>query len=79
MVAVFEMVRPDIFVDLYIFDASVADTVKDFDAGMDLKNLQELFQKGTAAKDPSRMLVWAGTGVGIMKSVKPATVSHSMD
>ncbi|KAK7056178.1 hypothetical protein VNI00_002730 [Paramarasmius palmivorus] len=49
------------------------DTVKDFDAGMDLKNLQELFQKGIAAKDPSRMLVWAGTGVGIMKSVKPAT------
>ncbi|ESK96404.1 2-nitropropane dioxygenase [Moniliophthora roreri MCA 2997] len=48
------------------------DTVRDFNAGLQLEELQRLLKQGTTARDPARMVVWAGTGVGLMKSIKPA-------
>ncbi|KAI3619909.1 2-nitropropane dioxygenase [Moniliophthora roreri] len=55
-----------------------ADTVRDFNAGLQLEELQRLLKQGTTARDPARMVVWAGTGVGLMKSIKPAAASLSL-
>ncbi|KZP26653.1 2-nitropropane dioxygenase [Athelia psychrophila] len=48
------------------------DTVKDVDSGVDMVEVQAKFSKGVAEGDPNRMLVWAGTGVGLMSEIKPA-------
>lgn len=49
-------------------------TVKDVDNGVDMVEVQAKFSKGVAEGDPNRMLVWAGTGVGLMSEIKPAKV-----
>lgn len=49
-------------------------TVKDMDDGLDIDEVKVKFSKGVAEGDPKRMLVWAGTGVGLMSEIKPAKV-----
>lgn len=49
-------------------------TVKDLDDGIQLTDVQRLFKEGVKAGDKDRMLVWAGTGVGLMTEIKPASV-----
>ncbi|THU99169.1 NPD-domain-containing protein [Dendrothele bispora CBS 962.96] len=48
------------------------DTVQDFDCGTPINVLQDKFKEGTKSGNPSRMLVWSGTGVALMKEVNPA-------
>ena len=49
-------------------------TVDDFERGEDLTSLREKFVQGTRAADPSRMLVWAGSSVGLTSKIMPAKV-----
>ncbi|KAF5367181.1 hypothetical protein D9758_004020 [Tetrapyrgos nigripes] len=48
------------------------DTVKDFDQGVPVKELQDKFKEAVKNGDHSRILTWAGTGVGLMKEIKSA-------
>ncbi|KAF9268982.1 NPD-domain-containing protein [Marasmius fiardii PR-910] len=48
------------------------DTVEDFDKGVDPAVLNKLYTAASAAGDTSRIVVWSGTGIGLMNSVKPA-------
>jgi len=48
------------------------DTVIDFENGVDVTTIRKRFADGMEAGDSSRMLVWAGSGVGLMKEVVPA-------
>lgn len=50
-------------------------TVDDFERGEDPLLLRQRFEEGVREGDPKRMLVWAGTGVGLMNSIMPAKVS----
>jgi len=47
-------------------------TVEDMDNGVSLEEVKTKFAAGVAKGDASRMLVWAGTGVGLMSEIKPA-------
>ncbi|KDQ26931.1 hypothetical protein PLEOSDRAFT_1066212 [Pleurotus ostreatus PC15] len=47
-------------------------TVVDHENGRNERELKELFAKAQVEGDRERMLVWAGTGVGAMNSIKPA-------
>jgi len=47
-------------------------TVDDLDGGADLEGVRSKFELAVQNGDPNRMLVWAGTGIGRMDSVKPA-------
>ena len=49
-------------------------TVKDLDEGADIDVVREKFKKGVSEGDPDRMLVWAGTGVGLISDIKDARV-----
>jgi len=48
------------------------DTVKDVDSGVDIETVKEKFQTGIRDGDPDRMLVWSGTGVGLISEIKGA-------
>jgi len=48
------------------------DTVKDYDSGVSLDEVKKNFIHGVASGDAHRMLVWAGTGVGLMTEIKNA-------
>lgn len=52
-------------------------TVVDHEIGRDERELKELFAKAQVEGDRERMLVWAGTGVGAMNSIKPAKVRYT--
>jgi nitronate monooxygenase len=54
------------------------DTVKDDDNGVSIEEVRSKFKAGVAKGDAQRMLVWAGTGVGLMTDIKGAKVSCSM-
>ncbi|KAI1796576.1 2-nitropropane dioxygenase [Ganoderma leucocontextum] len=45
--------------------------VDDIDAGVDHATVQARCKEGTAANDPSYMVVWAGQGVSLMNEIKP--------
>ncbi|KAF7973637.1 hypothetical protein HWV62_14708 [Athelia sp. TMB] len=47
-------------------------TIEDFDKGVGIEEVKAKFLAGVAQGDPDRMLVWAGTGVGLMSEIKPA-------
>lgn len=49
-------------------------TVKDLDEGADISVVREKFKKSVSEGDPDRMLVWAGTGVGLISEIKDARV-----
>lgn len=51
-----------------------------YERGEDVEKIRELFQKATSEGDPDGMLVWSGTGVGLIDRIEPAAVSykHSM-
>ncbi len=53
-------------------------TVVDHENGRDERELKELFAKAQTEGDRERMLVWAGTGVGSMNSIKPAKVRYTV-
>lgn len=48
--------------------------VDDYDKGVEIDVLKEKLQGGIKEKDPKRMVIWAGQGVGQMNEIKPAQV-----
>lgn len=52
------------------------DTVKDDNNGVSIASIKEKFIEGVAKDDANRMLVWAGTGVGLMTEIKDAKVHN---
>lgn len=51
-----------------------AATVDDYERGEDINILRSKFQEAVRNNDMNRAIVWAGTGVGLIKDVKPAKV-----
>ncbi|KAF8899648.1 2-nitropropane dioxygenase [Gymnopilus junonius] len=49
-----------------------ASTVEDFERGEDLDTLRQKFTEGTRTGDTSRLLVWAGSSVGLTSKIMPA-------
>ncbi|KAF8317561.1 2-nitropropane dioxygenase [Amanita rubescens] len=47
-------------------------TVDEFEGGESLDVIRRKFEEGIREDDPGRMLVWAGTGVSLMKEIKSA-------
>jgi nitronate monooxygenase len=52
------------------------DTVNDDNNGVSMDTIKEKFIEGVAKGDADRMLVWAGTGVGLMTNIKDAKVHY---
>ena len=52
-------------------------TVDDYEKGEDLALLKQKYAEGVKGGDTDRILVWAGSGVGLMNQVKPAWVCFS--
>ena len=52
------------------------DTVADDDNGVSINEVKKKFLDGVVKGDAHRMLVWAGTGVGLMTEVKDAKASR---
>lgn len=48
------------------------DTVADFENGDDHEEIRRKYRSAVEQNDTSRTIVWAGTGVGLMETVKPA-------
>ncbi|TDL17529.1 NPD-domain-containing protein [Rickenella mellea] len=46
--------------------------IKEVEDGMGLEEATKKMKKSTLADDADGMVVWAGTGVGVMKEIKPA-------
>ena len=49
-------------------------TVDDYEKGEDLDLLKQKYAEGLKGGDSDRIVVWAGSGVGLMNQVKPARV-----
>jgi nitronate monooxygenase len=49
--------------------------IDDLDAGISLEERLKRFDESAAAGDNSRLVVWAGAGVGLTKKISPAAVS----
>ncbi|KAM6496885.1 2-nitropropane dioxygenase [Amanita muscaria] len=49
-------------------------TVEDFEKGESMDKIRPKFLEGVQKGDRERMLVWAGTGVGLMNNVQPAKI-----
>ncbi|KAF8633251.1 hypothetical protein AX15_001443 [Amanita polypyramis BW_CC] len=47
-------------------------TVGDFENGEPLGIISQKLSEGTRKGDPERMVIWAGTGIGLIEDVKPA-------
>ncbi|KIJ62004.1 hypothetical protein HYDPIDRAFT_176760 [Hydnomerulius pinastri MD-312] len=47
-------------------------TVKDLDSGVDIETVKAKFDDGVRNGNPDRMLVWAGTGIGLISEIKEA-------
>ncbi|KAF8199173.1 2-nitropropane dioxygenase [Pholiota molesta] len=47
-------------------------TVDDYDRGEDITIIREKFEQGLREDDSNRILVWGGSGVGLMSQIKPA-------
>ncbi|KAF8661282.1 hypothetical protein AX16_001382 [Volvariella volvacea WC 439] len=47
-------------------------TVDDFERNRDTTEIRQEFQEAVRNDDPTRMLVWGGTGVGLMNKILPA-------
>ena len=52
-------------------------TVVDYENGENLALLKQKYAEGLKGGDTDRILVWAGSGVGLMNEVKPARVCFS--
>ena len=52
--------------------------MKDDDNGVSTDEVKKKFLDAIANGDAHRMLVWAGTGVGLMTEIKDAKVSRSI-
>ena len=52
-------------------------TVERFESGENVEDLKQFFQKATLEGDSNGMVVWAGTGVGLVSEIKPAAVSQT--
>lgn len=51
----------------------VNDTVKDYESGQyGLEHRQERYGRADKEDDKERLIVWAGTGVGDVREIKPA-------
>lgn len=48
------------------------DTVDDYTRGEDIAVIRAKFQQALKTNDPSRIVVWAGSSVGLMNKVQPA-------
>ncbi|KAF8885030.1 2-nitropropane dioxygenase [Infundibulicybe gibba] len=48
-------------------------TVADFENGIDIETLRDRFNAGVRENNPDRLIVWAGTGIGQMNRVQPAS------
>jgi len=57
-----------------LFDLSPIATVDDYEKGEDINLLKQKYTEGVQRGDTDRILVWAGSGVGLMHQVKPARV-----
>lgn len=53
------------------------ETIERLESGEDEAAVREFFRKKTSEDDPHGMLVWSGTGVGLVNEIKPAAVSSS--
>ena len=51
------------------------ETIERLEQGEDEAAVREFFQKKTKEDDPKGMIVWSGTGVGLVNEIKPAAVS----
>ncbi|KAF5336008.1 hypothetical protein D9611_006237 [Ephemerocybe angulata] len=47
-------------------------TVTDYENGVDISVLREKYKEAAAKDDTDRIIVWAGTGVGLMNRTQPA-------
>ena len=47
----------------------------DFEKGVEIETLRSKYAEGVQKEDTDRIVVWAGTGVGLMNKVQPAKVS----
>ena len=50
-------------------------TVQDYERGVDISTIRARFADGLQAGDSNRMVVWAGSGIGLMNKVMQARVS----
>lgn len=55
----------------------LTDTVNDYDNGEDIGVLRSKFMEAARTDDTDRIIVWAGSGVGLMNKIQPAKVIHS--
>lgn len=55
--------------------AIVNDIIKDVQEGLDLEQRLQRFEQSAAAKEQSRLIIWAGVGVGLTDKITPAGVS----
>ena len=51
------------------------ETTRRLENGETLENVRADFERATREGDPDGVLVWAGTGVGLVNDIKPAAVS----
>ena len=51
-------------------------TVDDYDKGVDISVIRKNYEEASTKGDTDRVVVWAGTGVGLMNQVLPAKVWH---
>lgn len=49
--------------------------MEDFEKGVDVDIVRRRYTEGAEKGDPDRVVVWAGTGVGLMNRIQPAKVS----
>ena len=49
--------------------------VDDFEKGVNISILQSNFTQSQQRGDPNGMVIWAGTGIGLLNMAKPAKVS----
>ncbi|PPQ80416.1 hypothetical protein CVT25_001724 [Psilocybe cyanescens] len=52
--------------------AIVNDIIKDVQEGLDLEQRLQRFEQSAAAKEQSRLIIWAGVGVGLTDKITPA-------
>jgi len=53
--------------------------VDDFEQGVDINTLQSNFTQSKQRADPNGLVIWAGTGIGLLNMTQPAKVSIIMN